>query len=249
MAETILEAQNLCKNYGAVQATKNFSFSVQQGELHALIGPNGAGKTSLVNQLTGDILPDSGRILFQHVDITRFPVHRCARLGIARSFQITHIFEDLTVAENMALSLFAKHGHSFRFWQKGLKARLIKEKLPEALARVDLASRADKPARSLSHGEKRQLEVGMALTGTPKLLILDEPMAGMGPGGTIELSRLIRSFKGDISILLVEHDMEVVFSLADRVTVLVYGENLLTGTVDEVRNDPEVRRAYLGEDE
>jgi branched-chain amino acid transport system ATP-binding protein len=148
----------------------------------------------------------------------------------------------------MALSLFAKHGHSFRFWQKGVKARLIREKLPEALDRVGLANRADMTAGSLSHGEKRQLEVGMALTGEPELLILDEPMAGMGPGGTVELSRLIRELKGSITMVLVEHDMEVVFSLADRVTVVVYGKHLLTGTVDEVRSHPEVRRAYLGED-
>ncbi len=243
----ILEINDLNKSYGALHATKNLSFSVQRGHIHALIGPNGAGKTTLVNQLTGDILPDSGRIIYDSRDITHIKDYRRARLGIARSFQITHIFNNLSVAENMALSICAKNGHNFRFWQKSLNSKVVKERLSDALARVDLADRADTQASFLSHGEKRQLEVGMALIGEPDLLILDEPMAGMGPGGTVELSKIIKNLKGSLTILLVEHDMDVVFSLADMVTVLVYGENILTAPPNRVKQDQQVRAAYLGE--
>ncbi len=249
MAETLLQIRKLSKRYGALWATRDLSFDVRRGDIHAVIGPNGAGKTTLVNQLTGDIIADSGSIIFNGNDVTRMPDHRRARLGIARSFQITHIFENLSVAENMALSICAHNGHNFRFWRNSLKSPAVRRRLPRALAAVDLEHRADIPARALSHGEKRQLEVGMALTGEPELLILDEPMAGMGPGGTVELSKLIRKLKGGVTILLVEHDMDVVFSLADRITVLVYGQNLLTGEPERVRDDDEVRAAYLGEGE
>jgi len=247
MTEPILEVGHLCKSFGALQATRDVSFTVQPGHIHALIGPNGAGKTTLVNQLTGDILPDKGTILYRSRDITRLKVHQRARLGIARSFQVTHIFENLTVAENMALSICAHQGHNFRFWQKISQSPVVRERLPAALATVDVERRADMPAGSLSHGEKRQLEVGMALTGNPDLLILDEPMAGMGPGGTVEFSKLIRKLKGSLTILLVEHDMDVVFSLADRITVLDYGENILTGSLETVRRNERVRDAYLGD--
>lgn len=247
MSEKILEVKGLNKTFGAIEATKDLSFSINTGQIHALIGPNGAGKTTAVNQLTGDILSDSGTIIYKSQDITRLKVHQRAQLGIARSFQITHIFDNLTVSENIGLAICAHNGHNFRFWQNSLKSRIVKDKLPEALAKVDLNDRADLPASHLSHGEKRQLEVGMALTGEPELLILDEPMAGMGPGGTVELAKLIKSLKGSITILLVEHDMDVVFSLADMVTVLVYGENIATATPDEVRQNEQVRSAYLGE--
>lgn len=247
MADNILEIHNLQKSYGALKATDDLSFSVQRGHIHALIGPNGAGKTTLVNQLTGDLFPDSGRILYGSRDVTRLADYKRARLGIARSFQITHIFENLTVAENMALSICAHHGHNFHFWQNCLKTKIVRQKLPDTLKLVDLEARADFKAKVLSHGEKRQLEVGMALTGEPQLLILDEPMAGMGPGGTVEMAKLISRLKGKLTILLVEHDMDVVFSLADMVTVLVYGTELLTASPETVKNDPEVRRAYLGE--
>lgn len=248
MAEMILQIDNLSKNYGALQATKELSFEVQTGHIHAIIGPNGAGKTTLVNQLTGDIFPDSGTITYKHQNITRLKDYRRARLGIARSFQITHIFENLTVSENMALPIFANNGHNFRFWKNSLNSPIVQQKLPKALARVDLSGRAATMASLLSHGEKRQLEVGMALTGAPDLLILDEPMAGMGPGGTVELSKLINSLKGSVTILLVEHDMDVVFSLADMITVLDYGEEIITAPPSEVRQDSQVRKAYLGED-
>lgn len=249
MAETILRVFDLNKQFGALRATNNLSLDVTWGHLHALIGPNGAGKTTLVNQLTGDIIPDSGTIIYNKKDITKLKPHQRGKLGIARSFQITHIFENLTVEENLALSIYAHCDHNFKFWQNSLKSRLIQEKLPEALARVGLDNQAKLPASALSHGEKRQLEVGMALTGNPKLLILDEPMAGMGPGGTVELAKLINTLKGSHTILLVEHDMDVVFSLADRITVLDYGENIITGSPDEIRQNEQVRTAYLGEEE
>jgi branched-chain amino acid transport system ATP-binding protein len=244
----LLEVRGLYKSFGAVLATNNFSLSIARGHIHALIGPNGAGKTTLVNQLSGDMRPDSGSIHYRGRDITRLKSYRRARLGIARSFQITHIFENLTVAENMGLAICAGLKHNFRFWRHWQNASIIKKELPNALKRVDLLHRAELVARHLSHGEKRQLEVGMALIGNPELLILDEPMAGLGPGGTVELAKLIRKQKGQVTILLVEHDMDVVFSLADRVTVLVYGENIATGTPDEIRSNPMVRQAYLGEE-
>ncbi|MBU1568901.1 MAG: ABC transporter ATP-binding protein [Proteobacteria bacterium] len=247
MADTLLKVSRLHKSFGAVMATNNLSLDITRGHIHALIGPNGAGKTTLVNQLSGDMQADSGTIHFLSRDITRLKSYRRAQMGIARSFQITHIFENLTVAENMGLAICAGLGHNFKFWRHWRNTAAIKSELPIALERVDLIHRAELTARHLSHGEKRQLEVGMALVGKPELLILDEPMAGLGPGGTVELAKLIKKQKGRVTILLVEHDMDVVFSLADRVTVLVYGENIATGSPEEIRNNPVVRKAYLGE--
>lgn len=249
MSESLLQVQNLYKNFGAIQATSDVSFSIEKGDIHALIGPNGAGKTTLVNQLSGDIFPDKGSIHFNSMDITNLKAYKRAQLGITRSFQITHIFEQLTVAENMGLAIHSKNGHNFRFWKRALGPSQIKKDVSFALERVDLAGRSQQPARYLSHGEKRQLEVGMALVGNPELLIMDEPMAGMGTGGTRELTRLIEGLRGKVTILLVEHDMDVVFSLADKVTVLVYGEHAATGTPNDIRADKHVRRAYLGEEE
>ena len=248
MTEILLEVTALCKSFGALQATNNLSFSVTKNHIHALIGPNGAGKTTVVNQLSGDMLPDSGNILFNGTDVTRLKAYQRARLGIGRSFQITHIFENLTVAENMGLAICAHSGHNFKFLRHWKKSQTITRDLATALERVDLLHRAELLAKYLSHGEKRQLEVGMAMVGKPELLILDEPMAGMGPGGTTELAKLIHKLKGQLTILLVEHDMDVVFSLADQITVLVYGEHLATGTPEEIRQNEQVRTAYLGEE-
>jgi len=249
MTEPLLEIRHLQKAFGAVRATKDLTLTVEKGHIHALIGPNGAGKTTAVNQITGDILPDSGQVFFKGRDVTSMGAPKRARQGMARSFQITHIFDNLTVAENMALAICAHAGHNFRFWKTSLEAGVVKARLPGALARVDLTARAGLRACHLSHGEKRQLEVGMALTGQPDLLIMDEPMAGMGPGGTVEMIRLIRTLKGDLTILLVEHDMDVVFSLADRVTVLVYGENIASAPPDAIRENEAVQKAYLGEED
>jgi branched-chain amino acid transport system ATP-binding protein len=248
LTDALLRVEGLTKTFGALRATHNFSFDVTRGEIHALIGPNGAGKTTVINQLSGELKPDRGRIRFDGYDITGLPAYKRAQLGLTRSYQITSVFERLTVKENLLLALQAHCGHSFRFWHKADADPALCEPLTPALARVGLEHRAHISAGSLSHGEKRQLEVGMALAGEPKLLLLDEPMAGMGPGGTVELSKLIRKIKETTAILLVEHDMSVVFSLAQRITVIVYGEALLTGTPRQVRANAAVRRAYLGEE-
>ncbi|WP_319523650.1 ABC transporter ATP-binding protein [Breoghania sp.] len=247
MAESLLTVNSLVKHFGAVAASDGFSLELAEGELHALIGPNGAGKTTALNQLCGELLPDGGQIFFNGREITRTPVHRRARLGLARSYQITSVFERLTVRENLSLAIQAHNGHSFRFWRKAVDDPVIRPAIGPALERVGLEERAETPASHLSHGEKRQLEVGMALVGQPKLLLLDEPYAGMGPGGAVELTKLIRRLKSEVTILLVEHDMGAVFSLADRITVLVYGKAIASGTPVAIRNDPEVRQAYLGD--
>jgi branched-chain amino acid transport system ATP-binding protein len=246
VSEDLLQVACLNKRFGALRASKDITFSVRQGEIHALIGPNGAGKTTLINQLSGELVPDSGTILFDNRDITRLSEHRRARLGLARSFQISSIFDRLTVQQNLALAIQAHQGHSFRFWARADRDPQLAGPTHAALQEIGLEARAGELALSLSHGEKRQLEVGMALAGRPKLLLLDEPMAGMGPGGTAQLSELTRSLKGTLSILLVEHDMDVIFALADRITVLIYGEVIATGTPSEIRANPDVQRAYLG---
>ncbi|HKL27420.1 MAG TPA: ABC transporter ATP-binding protein [Desulfuromonadales bacterium] len=248
MAEPLLRTEGLCRNFGAVSACRDLSLEVRSGEIHALIGPNGAGKTTLLNLLAGDLAPDSGRIFLSGREITHLPLHRRAHLGLARSYQITSVFPNLSVEENLLLAIQAHHGHSFRFWQQSRNDQQLRAELGPALERVGLSERTAILAGNLSHGEKKQLEVGMALACKPQLLMLDEPMAGMGPGGTVELSRLIRQLKNQMTILLVEHDMKAIFSLADRITVLVYGEVVAAGSVEEIRSHPAVRQAYLGEE-
>ncbi len=248
MAEALLTVDSLVKRFGAVIASDQLSLEVARGELHALIGPNGAGKTTAINQLCGEILPDSGAIRFEGRDITRMPVHRRARLGLGRSYQITSVFEHLTVRENFSLAIQAHSGHSFRFWKKAADDPVLGPAILPAMTRMGLEARADILASHLSHGEKRQLEVGMALAGHPKLLLLDEPYAGMGPGGAVELTKLIRRLKSEVTILLVEHDMNAVFALADRITVLVYGQAIASGTPADIRTDHLVKQAYLGDD-
>ena len=247
MAEPLLSVQSLVKHFGAVSASDRLSFAVKRGELHALIGPNGAGKTTALNQLSGELMPDDGRIIFDGRRITRMATHRRAILGISRSYQITSVFDQLTVRENLALAIQAHNGHSFRFWRRASDDPVIRHAIGPALERVGLEDRAEMPAVNLSHGEKRQLEVGMALAGRPKMLLLDEPYAGMGPGGAVELTRLIRQLKTKVTILLVEHEMDAVFALADRITVLVYGRAIASGTPDEIRVNRDVREAYLGD--
>ncbi|MDH3807171.1 MAG: ABC transporter ATP-binding protein [Desulfuromonadales bacterium] len=249
MAEPLLRIESLCKSFGAVKACHDLSLEIHAGEIHALIGPNGAGKTTLLNQIAGDLTPDSGQVFLAGQEITHLPLYRRAPLGLARSYQITSVFANLSVEENMLLAIQAHHGHSFRFWGRGLKDPQLLAELGPAIETVGLSERAETIAGNLSHGEKKQLEVGMALSCKPQLLLLDEPMAGMGPGGSIELSKLIHKLKKEMTILLVEHDMEAIFSLADRITVLVYGEVVATGSVEEIRSNPAVRQAYLGEED
>jgi branched-chain amino acid transport system ATP-binding protein len=249
MSEPLLQVTNLAKRFEGIVATDNLTLDVAAGELHAVIGPNGAGKTTLIGQLGGQVTPDSGRIRFAGNDITALPIHRRCRLGLARTFQIASLFLDLSVLDNVALAVQAHAGHSFRFWRDARSEPELRQPARTALARVGLAQRADLPASALSHGEHRQLELAMALAGQPRMLLLDEPMAGLGPEESARIIEMLRALKRDLTILLVEHDMEAVFALADRITVLVYGRVIASGTPEAVRANEEVRRAYLGEDD
>jgi branched-chain amino acid transport system ATP-binding protein len=245
--EPLLQIEGLSKHFGGVVACDSVTLDVRAGELHAIIGPNGAGKTTLIGQLTGEITPDSGRIVFKDQDITRLPVHRRSGLGLARSFQITSLFLGFTALDNVALAVQAHAGHSFRFWADARSDPSLREPARAALARVGLGARADVVVSNLSHGEHRQLEIAMALATRPAMLLLDEPMAGMGPEESARMVKTLAELKRELTILLIEHDMEAVFALADRITVLVYGRVIASGAPDAIRANPEVRHAYLGE--
>ena len=249
MAEAALRIDGLVKRFGGLTATDHVSLDIVAGEVHAVIGPNGAGKTTLIGQLTGEIQPNDGRVIFGGRDITGLPVHRRSAIGLARSFQITNILADFTALQNVALAVQAHAGHSFRFWKPAARDTRLTGPAQEVLAKVGLAERAEVPAASLSHGEQRQLEIAMALATGPKVLLLDEPMAGMGPEDSQRMVEILRGLKGGLTILLIEHDMDAVFALADRITVLVYGRAIATGAPEEIRSNREVRAAYLGEDE
>jgi branched-chain amino acid transport system ATP-binding protein len=249
MVEALLRTDRLIKRFGGLLATDSVSLEVRPGEIHALIGPNGAGKTTLVAQLTGLLAPDSGTIAFAGHDITRLPTPARVRLGLARSFQITAVLREFTVLDNVALAVQAHAGHSFRFLADARADRTLRDPARRLLANVGLAERADLRAASLSHGEQRQLEIAMALAGDPKLLLLDEPMAGMGVEESQRMVGFLRTLKGRRALLLIEHDMDAVFALADRITVLVYGRAIASGTPDEIRANAEVRQAYLGDQE
>jgi branched-chain amino acid transport system ATP-binding protein len=249
VADALLEIEGLSKRFGGVVASDAIALAVPQGELHAIIGPNGAGKTTLIGQLAGEIVPDAGRIGFAGRDITGLPIFRRSQLGLARSFQITSLFLDFTAIENAALAVQAHAGHSFRFWRDARSQPELRTPARAALARVGLAGRADVIVSKLSHGEHRQLEIAMALATTPRMLLLDEPMAGMGPDESARMVKTLRELKRELTILLIEHDMEAVFALADRITVLVYGRIIASGTPEAIRANAEVRQAYLGEQE
>lgn len=246
--EPILEVTDLSKSFGAVIASDRLTFSVKPGEIHALIGPNGAGKSTAIGQISGEIRPDGGHVRFQGRDVTGVPIYRRAQLGIQRSYQITSLFPDFTAEDNVALAIQALQGHSFRFWSSARHDASLREPACLVLERVGLAGKANRKASALAHGEQRQLELAMALASRPELLLLDEPMAGMGQSESRAMMDILRPLKGEIGILLVEHDMDVVFALADVVSVLVKGAVLMTGTPEEVRADAEVRRAYLGDE-
>jgi branched-chain amino acid transport system ATP-binding protein len=247
--EGLLEIEGLSKRFGGVVASDSISLSVPKGELHAIIGPNGAGKTTLIGQLAGELVSDAGRIRFENRDVTALPTYRRSQLGLARSFQITSLFPDFTALDNVALAVQAHAGHSFHFWRPARQQASLREPARVALARVGLASRADMLVSKLSHGEHRQLEIAMALATGPRLLLLDEPMAGMGPEESARMVSMLRELKRELTILLIEHDMEAVFALADRITVLVYGRIIASGTPEAIRANQEVRQAYLGEQE
>jgi len=249
VADALLRIEGLTKRFGGVVASDDIVLDVNAGELHAIIGPNGAGKTTLIGQIAGEIAPNSGRIHFAGRDITALPVHSRSMLGLARSFQITSLFRDFTAQENVALAVQAHAGHSFRFWRDARSEAELREPARAALARVGLQARADTIVGSMSHGEQRQLELAMALTAKPRLLLLDEPMAGLGPEESGRMVDMLRELKREVAILLIEHDMEAVFALADRITVLVYGRVIASGEPAAIRANPDVRQAYLGEQE
>jgi branched-chain amino acid transport system ATP-binding protein len=249
VSEFLLEIDHLSKAFGALRATDDVTLAVRKGETHALIGPNGAGKTTLVGQLTGELKPDAGRIVFGGRDITALSTARRARLGLARSFQITSIFASLSAEGNVALAVQATEPHSFRFWQPAERIARLRAPARSLLADVGLGRVGNVAASRMSHGQHRQLELGMALATRPRMLLLDEPMAGLGIEESRAMSKLLASLKGQYTILLIEHDMDVVFSLADRISVLVGGRIVASGSADEIRNHPGVRVAYLGEED
>jgi branched-chain amino acid transport system ATP-binding protein len=247
VADPLLRVENLVRRFGGIVATDNLSLDVAQGELHAIIGPNGAGKTTLIGQLTGQLLPDSGSIRFAGRDITGMPAYRRGALGLARSFQITSLLPDFTAADNVALAAQAHDGHSFYFWGNARKEKHLRDKALSALTRVGLAHRADVVVSQLSHGEQRELELAVALATKPQLLLLDEPMAGLGATESARMVTLLQELRREVTIVLVEHDMDAVFALADRITVLVYGRVIASGAPASIRQNEEVRRAYLGD--
>ena len=244
---SLLRTRQLTKRFGGLVATDALDFEVRPGECHAIIGPNGAGKTTLVNQLVGEIAPDSGAIEFDGRDITRLPIFRRALLGLSRSYQITSIFPEFSALENVAIAAQAHAGHSFGCWRPALLEEALTVPAARALEEVGLGARAGSRAAELAHGERRQLEIAMALVAKPKLLLLDEPMAGMGRRESEAMVKLLTGLKSSYAMLLVEHDMDAVFALADRITVLVYGRPIASGAAQEIRANAEVRRAYLGE--
>jgi branched-chain amino acid transport system ATP-binding protein len=247
VAEPLLRVENLVRRFGGIVATDNISLDVAKGELHAIIGPNGAGKTTLISQLTGQLLPDSGSIRLAGQDITRVPAHRRSALGLARSFQITSLLPDFSAADNVALAAQAHDGHSFHFWGNARKVTRLRQAAQAALDRVGLADRADILVSRLSHGEQRELELAVALATRPQLLLLDEPMAGLGITESARMVKLLQELRREVTIVLVEHDMEAVFALADRISVLVYGRVIASGAPSEIRQNEEVKRAYLGD--
>ncbi len=246
MAENLLAVERLTKRFGGVIAADAISLVLAAGELHAIIGPNGAGKSTLIGQLSGEVASDGGRIRFDGKDITSLPVYRRSQLGLARSFQVTTLFPDFTALDNVALSVQAHSGHSFRFWRNARSEIQLREPAQAALERVGLAERGTVLVADLSHSERRQLEIAMALA-RPRMLLLDEPMAGMGPEESSRLVDLLRALKGTMTVLLIEHDIDAVFALADRISVLVYGRISATGDPAAIRADAAVREAYLGE--
>ena len=249
MSADLLEIRGLQKRFGGLVASDDINLSIRRGETHALIGPNGAGKTTLIAQLSGALPPDHGSIVFDGRDVTRLSAHERAALGFARSFQITSIFHEFTVLDNVALAVQARSGSSFRFWRPLRNERAIFAAAEDILSLVGLAAMAARMAKALSHGEHRELEMALAIAARPQLLLLDEPMAGMGPEESARMIALILRLKAQYTILLVEHDMDAVFRLADRISVMVSGRVVATGSPDEIRANEEVRTAYLGEEE
>lgn len=248
MKASLLHIDNLVKRFGGLVATDGATLQVKAGEIHALIGPNGAGKTTLIHQISGALMPDEGRIVFGGQDLTHTTMHQRARLGLVRSYQITSVFTRLSVQDNLALAIQAGEGTSFKFWYAARNEHARYARAAEVAERVGLQGQLMQPAGALSHGEQRQLEVGLALATSPKLMLLDEPMAGMGPDESERMVQLLHSLRGEITLLLVEHDMDAVFRLADTISVLVSGQVIACGTAEQIKNNAAVKRAYLGDE-
>ena len=248
MAEALLHVESLYKRFGGLVATDRLNFAVESGELHALIGPNGAGKTTFIHQLSGAIQPDAGRIHFDGQDVTARTLHERVHRGLARSYQITSVFRGFSVLQNLTLAVLARSGSSVRFWRPLARETALFDEAATICARVGLAGRERSIAATLAHGEQRQLEVGLALATNARLLLLDEPMAGMGPEESSRMVELIAGLKGAVTVLLVEHDMDAVFRLADRISVLVSGRIIATDAPEAIRANREVQRAYLGDE-
>ena len=249
MAEPLLAVDQVYKAFGALRATDNVSLDLKPGEIHALIGPNGAGKSTLIAQIAGSLQPDSGRIMLDGEDVTGLSIAARARRGLGRSFQVSSLAMPLTVRGNVAMAAQGASGSSFRFWSQVRFDESLNHAAEDALEKVGLTDRSDTVVSELSHGERRQVEVACALAIGPKVLLLDEPMAGLGHGGSVLLTQFLEGLKADVPILLVEHDMDAVFRLADRISVLVYGRVIAQGTPDEIRGNAAVREAYLGEED
>jgi branched-chain amino acid transport system ATP-binding protein len=247
MAEPVLVISDLVKNFGALKATDHVDLDLRPGEIHALIGPNGAGKSTLINQIAGTLRPDAGSITFAGEEITSLGVAARARRGLGRTFQVSSLAPEFSALRNVMLAVQAVQGSSFRFFKPVMRDDRLIEPAMAALYRVGLAGRARIPAAELSHGERRQLEIAIALALGSKAFLLDEPMAGMGPEGSKRLTEFLDGLRQEAPILLVEHDMNAVFALADRISVLVYGCVIASGSVEEIRRDPAVRKAYLGD--
>jgi branched-chain amino acid transport system ATP-binding protein len=247
VTEPLLRIENLVRRFGGIVATDNLSLDIARGELHAIIGPNGAGKTTLISQLIGQLRPTAGTIRFAGQDVTHLPAWKRSRLGLARSFQITSLLPNFTAADNVALAAQARDGHSFRFFGNAREEKPLRAAAHAALERVGLLGRADVMVSRLSHGEQRELELAVALATQPKLLLLDEPMAGLGITESARMVKLLAELRHEVTIVLVEHDMNAVFALADRITVLVYGRVIASDVPAAIRTNEEVKRAYLGD--
>jgi branched-chain amino acid transport system ATP-binding protein len=247
VAEPLLRIENLVRRFGGIVATDNLSLDIARGELHAIIGPNGAGKTTLISQLIGQLRPTAGTIRFAGQDVTHLPAWKRSRLGLARSFQITSLLPNFTAADNVALAAQARDGHSFRFFGNARQEKQLRAAAHAALERVGLLGRADVVVSRLSHGEQRELELAVALATKPQLLLLDEPMAGLGVTESARMVKLLAELRQEVTIVLVEHDMNAVFALADRITVLVYGRVIASDVPAAIRTNEEVKRAYLGD--
>ena len=247
MSEFILEVRNLNKSFAYLKATDNVSFNLKQNEIHTLIGPNGAGKSTLIAQIAGSLKPDDGTIWLSGKNITALSVAKRSRLGLGRSFQVSCLAMELSALRNIMLSVQARQGSSFHFWKTVNKDQNLISEAKKILKQLHIEEFSNIPAGELSHGKRRELEVACALALKPKVLLLDEPMAGLDPASTTGLIGFLRGIKKQIPILLIEHDMDAVFQLSDRISVLVYGKVIFSGTPDEIKASNEVRKAYLGE--